>query len=106
MHTHRSPTWAPTRKDAPSCGRPSSGKTHNYWPRISGCSVLYFLSSRLHRDWFLLTRSPAGSADDLKLQEGFLILIGNLADDADHILPRTCSAHTRNPTLSHQVFGH
>lgn len=28
------------------------------------------------------------SADDLKLQEGFLILIGNLADDADHILPQ------------------
>jgi hypothetical protein len=25
----------------------------------------------------------------MKLQEGFLILIGNLADDADHILPRT-----------------
>ncbi len=36
--------------------------------------------------------SLTGSADDLKLQEGFLILIGNLADDADHILPRTCSA--------------
>lgn len=43
-----------------------------------------------------------GSADDLKLQEGFLILIGNLADDADHILPRTCSTLT----LSHQVLGH
>lgn len=36
-----------------------------------------------------LTGSLTGSADDLKLQEGFLILIGNLADDADHILPRT-----------------